>query len=106
MAAFWLAAKLEEVIEIDNPNRLTLRDVIRVVDRVTRRREGKSLTSMDPYSQVGTHKPAAACCWLVAGLADGLARWVDGWFTAAAEQAAGQCVHHASVAFSCLPCCP
>ncbi|PRW39204.1 Cyclin-L1-1 isoform A [Chlorella sorokiniana] len=51
MAAFWLAAKLEEVIEIDNPNRLTLRDVIRVVDRVTRRREGKSLTVMDPYSQ-------------------------------------------------------
>lgn len=62
MAAFWLAAKLEEVIEIDNPNRLTLRDVIRVVDRVTRRREGKSLAIMDPYSQVG-----------------GLAGGVEGW---------------------------
>lgn len=63
MAAFWLAAKLEEVIEIDNPNRLTLRDVIRVVDRVTRRREGKSLTVMDPYSQVGT----TSGCVLLAG---------------------------------------
>ncbi|KAL4440342.1 hypothetical protein ABPG75_003343 [Micractinium tetrahymenae] len=51
MAAFWLACKLEEVIEIDSPHRLTLRSVVTVVDRVTRRREGRSLTIMDPYSQ-------------------------------------------------------
>lgn len=31
MAAFWLGSKLEEAIEIDNPHRLTLRNVITVV---------------------------------------------------------------------------
>ncbi|KAL4429015.1 hypothetical protein ABPG77_006054 [Micractinium sp. CCAP 211/92] len=51
MAAFWLACKLEEVIEIDNPHRLTLRSVVTVIDRVTRRRDGRALTIMDPYSQ-------------------------------------------------------
>jgi hypothetical protein len=51
MAAFWLACKLEEVIEIDNPQRLTLRSIIQVVDRIVRRRDGRSLTVMDPYSQ-------------------------------------------------------
>ena len=53
LAAFWLACKLEEVIEIDNPQRLTLRSCVMVVDRVARRREGRSLAIMDPYSQVG-----------------------------------------------------
>ncbi len=62
MAAFWLGAKLEEVIEIDNPNRLTLRDVIRVVDRATRRREGKSLAIMDPYSQVRQREAVNVVC--------------------------------------------
>ncbi|PSC71895.1 cyclin-L1-1-like [Micractinium conductrix] len=51
MAAFWLAAKLEEVIEIDNPHRLTVRGVVTVIDRVTRRRDGHSVAVMDPYSQ-------------------------------------------------------
>jgi hypothetical protein len=53
MAAIWLACKLEEVIEIDNPQRLTLRNVITVADRVIRRRDGRSLSIMDPYSQAG-----------------------------------------------------
>lgn len=69
MAAFWLAAKLEEVIEIDNPSRLTLRNVITVVDRVTRRRAGQSLAVMDPYSQAGAGL-LAGCgggCWGVGG---------------------------------------
>jgi hypothetical protein len=57
IAAFWLACKLEEVIEIDNPNRLTLRNVITVMDRIVRRRDGRRLAVMDPYSQVGARRP-------------------------------------------------
>ena len=59
MAAFWLASKLEEVINIDDPNRLTLRNVVTVIDRITRRREGRALTIMDPYSQAS----AGAAAW-------------------------------------------
>jgi hypothetical protein len=62
MAAFWLASKLEEVIEIDNPQRLTLRNVITVVDRVTRRRDGRGLAIMDPYSQVSGADGGCWCC--------------------------------------------
>ena len=53
MAAFWVGAKLEEVIEIDRPDRLRLRDVLTVFYRVTRRREGRRLDLLDPYTQVG-----------------------------------------------------
>jgi hypothetical protein len=52
MAAFWLACKLEEVIVIDSPARLTLRNLITVMDRIIRRRDGRRLAVMDPYSQV------------------------------------------------------
>ncbi|KAI3431465.1 hypothetical protein D9Q98_004517 [Chlorella vulgaris] len=51
MAAFWLACKLEEVIVIDSPARLTLRNLITVMDRIIRRRDGRRLAVMDPYSQ-------------------------------------------------------
>lgn len=59
VAAFWLACKLEEVIEIESPSRLTLRNVITVIDRIVRRRDGRSLAVMDPYSQVGAAREAA-----------------------------------------------
>jgi len=52
MAMFWLAAKLEEVVEIDSDGKLRLRDVLCVFYRVIRRRDGKSLEPLDPYSQV------------------------------------------------------
>lgn len=68
MAAFWLACKLEEVIEIDNPHRLTLRSVVTVVDRVTRRREARALTVMDPYSQVGAARDAVGAARAAARL--------------------------------------
>lgn len=51
IAAFWLGAKLEEVIEIDSPNKLRLRDVLTVFYRVFRRRDGKFLDLLDPFSQ-------------------------------------------------------
>lgn len=50
MSSFWLAAKLEEVIEIDSPNKLRLRNVITVFYRVFKRREGGDLDIIDPYS--------------------------------------------------------
>ena len=53
MAAFWLAAKLEEVIEIDSPTKLCLRDMLTVFYRIMRRREGRDLAVLDPYSRVG-----------------------------------------------------
>lgn len=57
MAAFWLGAKLEEVIEIDSPTKLRLRDVLTVFYRLIRRREGRGLEVLDPYSKVG------GWCW-------------------------------------------
>ena len=50
ISAFWLASKLEEVIEIDSPNKLRLRNVITVFYRVFKRREGGDLDILDPYS--------------------------------------------------------
>lgn len=52
MAAFWLGAKLEEVIEIDSPTKLRLRDVLSVFYRTIRRREGRPLEVLDPFSKV------------------------------------------------------
>ena len=52
MAAFWLGAKLEEVVRIDEPSRLTLRHVLMMFTRVARRREGRSLEVLSPWSQV------------------------------------------------------
>ena len=52
MSAFWLGCKLEEVIEIDRADKLSLRSLITVFYRVTRRSEGRSLKPMDPYSKV------------------------------------------------------
>ncbi len=51
MGAFWLGAKLEEVIEIDSPTKLRLRDVLTVFYRIIRRREGRPLDVLDPYSK-------------------------------------------------------
>jgi cyclin L len=51
MAAFWLACKLEEVVEIDSPSKLRLRDVLSVFFRIVRRREGRDLAPLDPYSR-------------------------------------------------------
>ena len=64
MAMFWLAAKLEEVVEIDSPSKLKLRDVMSVIYRVVRRREGKSLQPLDPFSRV------SLCAFIFIG-----ARW-------------------------------
>jgi hypothetical protein len=50
IAAFWLAAKLEEVVEIDSPAPLRLRAIIMVFYRVFRRKDGKLLDILDPYS--------------------------------------------------------
>jgi len=52
MAVFWLAAKLEEVIEIDSDSKLKLRDILCVFYRIIRRRDEKSLEPLDPYSNV------------------------------------------------------
>lgn len=52
MAAFWLACKLEEVIEIDSPTKLRLRDVLMTFHRIFRRRDGKSLELLDPFSRL------------------------------------------------------
>ena len=107
MAAFWLASKLEEVIEIDNPQRLTLRNVITVVDRVTRRRDGRGLAIMDPYSQVGGC--CAGGCWVVAGaswvlrqLGAAPGRVLAGWELAltAVESSAGVATPH----YAPVPC--
>ena len=82
MAAFWLACKLEEVIEIDNPQRLSLRAVIQVVDRIVRRRDGRSLAIMDPYSQARRRWAVAAAAWL--------AGWLAGcWQLAGGQEATG-----------------
>ncbi|GAB4814067.1 hypothetical protein N2152v2_001113 [Parachlorella kessleri] len=51
MGAFWLAAKLEEVIEIDSPTKLRMRDVLSVFYRLIRRREGRPLDPLDPNSR-------------------------------------------------------
>eukprot|EP00887_Chlorella_sp_A99_P002262 scaffold10.g2262.t1 len=74
IAAFWLGCKLEEVIEIDKSDKLSLRSVITVFFRVTRRRDGASLRPMDPYCKVwrarlqvpllGRLPPPAACIGL------------------------------------------
>lgn len=40
IAAFWLAAKLEEVVEIDRPDRLRLRDVLTTFHRLLARAAG------------------------------------------------------------------
>ena len=50
IAAFWLAAKLEEVIEVDSPTRLRLRDIMMVFYRVFRRKDNKFLDILEPYS--------------------------------------------------------
>lgn len=50
IAAFWLGAKLEEVVEIDSPAPLRLRAIIMVFYRVFRRKDGKILDILDPYS--------------------------------------------------------
>jgi cyclin L len=50
IAAFWLGAKLEEVIEIDSPTKLRLRDILMVFYRVFRRKDNKILDILDPYS--------------------------------------------------------
>jgi hypothetical protein len=39
-AALWLAAKLEEAVEVDSPERLRLRDVLAVAERAAARRDG------------------------------------------------------------------
>ena len=51
IACFWLAAKLEEVIEIDSPNRVRLRYIIVVFYRVFRRSDGKYLDILEPGTQ-------------------------------------------------------
>lgn len=51
MAAFWLSCKLEEVIEIDAPTKLRLRDVLMVFHRVAQRRGGLSISILDPGSR-------------------------------------------------------
>jgi hypothetical protein len=50
IAAFWLGAKLEEVIEIDSPTKLRLRDILIVFYRIFRRKDNKTLDVLDPYS--------------------------------------------------------
>lgn len=52
MGAFWLGAKLEEVIEIDAKDKLRIRDVLTVFYRLIRRREGRTLDILDPHSKV------------------------------------------------------
>lgn len=51
MGAFWLGAKLEEVIEIDAKDKLRIRDVLTVFYRLIRRREGRTLDILDPHSK-------------------------------------------------------
>ena len=60
MGAFWLAAKLEEVIEIDSPTKLRMRDVLSVFYRLIRRREGRPLDPLDPSSRVSAGWHAAS----------------------------------------------
>lgn len=51
MAACWLACKLEEVVEIDSPTKLRLRDILTVFYRVVNRREECALDILDPGSR-------------------------------------------------------
>lgn len=73
MAAFWLGAKLEEVIEIDSPTKLRLRDVLTVFYRLIRRREGRGLEVLDPYSKVG-----GWCWWGACVCGDGCGHLLQG----------------------------
>ncbi|RMZ55819.1 hypothetical protein APUTEX25_003785, partial [Auxenochlorella protothecoides] len=51
IAAFWLAAKLEEVVEIDRPDRLRLRDVLTTFHRLLARAAGSPVPApLDPHS--------------------------------------------------------
>lgn len=59
-AAIWLAVKLEECTKV------RIRDVIMVFDRLWRRREGSSLTLLEPGTRVGgrsIHNSAGMVTW-------------------------------------------
>lgn len=60
-AALWLAAKLEEVVEIDRPDHLRLRDVVMVCHRLSQRASGVLTPDLlDPNSMTYAEIKAAA----------------------------------------------